>query len=56
MITAESEGGLTDAESKSEATLSEVERATPEPDLVVEEPPIAEEIQPPSPAPEGNYS
>ncbi|XKL65816.1 hypothetical protein PGB90_009236 [Kerria lacca] len=52
LITAESEGGLTDAESKSEATLSEVERATPEPDLVVEEPPIAEEIQPPSPAPE----
>lgn len=46
---------MTDVESKSEAGLSEAERATPEPDSLLEPPPVVEEPEPepPSPAPEG---
>lgn len=51
--TGESDGGITD-DTKSDAGLSEAERATPEPDTIVEAP-VVEEPQPPSPAPEGRH-
>ncbi len=50
--TGESDGAITDADVKSDGALSEAERATPEPETVLE--PVVEEPQPPSPAPEGN--